>query len=200
MPQPAQPDANPTPIPASSPGKVLLIDDGDAVRDVIRTFLEKRGFQVCGEAADGIDAIEKAKALKPDLIILDLAMPRMNGMEAASVLSRIMPKVPIILLTIYGDFMGSSLAAASGPEALKKAQELKPDFVLLDLRLPGMNGIETATALKAVLPQTKLVLFSAYADSLGNRNWASAIGVDLVVPKGSLIDMAASLKTLAKSA
>src|SRR5258707_997490 len=139
MPQPAQPDANPTPIPASTPGKVLLIDDGDAVRDVIRTFLEKRGFQVCGEAADGIDAIEKAKALKPD-------------------------------------------------------------FVLLDLRLPGMNGIETATALKAVLPQTKLVLFSAYADSLGNRNWASAVGVDLVVPKGSLIDMAASLKSLAKSA
>ncbi len=91
MPQPAQPDAKPTPIPASSPGKVLLIDDGDAVRDVIRTFLEKRGFQVCGEAADGIDAIEKAKTLKPDLIILDLAMPRMNGMEAASVLSRIMP-------------------------------------------------------------------------------------------------------------
>jgi DNA-binding NarL/FixJ family response regulator len=118
MPQPAQPVANPGAIPASSPGKVLLIDDGDAVRDVIRTFLEKRGFQVCGEGADGIDAIEKAKALKPDLIILDLAMPRMNGMEAASVLSRIMPRVPIILLTIYGDFMGSSLATASGIKAV----------------------------------------------------------------------------------
>lgn len=118
MPQPVQPVANPRAIPASSPGKVLLIDDGDAVRDVIRTFLEKRGFQVCGEGADGIDAIEKAKALKPDLIILDLAMPRMNGMEAASVLSRIMPGVPIILLTIYGDFMGSSLATASGIKAV----------------------------------------------------------------------------------
>src|SRR5436853_2128179 len=118
MPQPAQPDANPTPIPGSSPGKVLLIDDGDAVRDVIRTFLEKRGFQVCGEAADGIDAIEKAKALKPDVIILDLAMPRMNGMEAASILSRIMPNVPIILLTIYGDFMGAALTAASGIKAV----------------------------------------------------------------------------------
>lgn len=118
MPQPAQPDAKPTSIPASSPGKVLLIDDGDAVRDVIRTYLEKRGFQVCGEAADGVDAIEKAKALKPDLIILDLAMPRMNGVEAASILSRIMPGIPIILLTIYGDFMGASLAAASGIKAV----------------------------------------------------------------------------------
>jgi len=100
------------------PGRVLLIDDGDAVRDVIRIFLEKRGFQVCGEAADGVEAIEKAKALKPDLIILDLAMPRMNGMEAASVLSSIMPSVPIVLLTMYGDFMGASLAAASGIKAV----------------------------------------------------------------------------------
>ena len=100
------------------PGRVLLIDDGDAVRDVIRIFLEKRGFQVCGEAADGVEAIEKAKALKPDLIILDLAMPRMNGMEAASILSSIMPSVPIVLLTMYGDFMGASLAAASGIKAV----------------------------------------------------------------------------------
>lgn len=100
------------------PGRILLIDDGDAVRDVIRLFLEKRGFQVCGEAADGVEAIEKAKALKPDLIILDLAMPRMNGMEAASILSGIMPSVPIVLLTMYGDFMGASLAAATGIRAV----------------------------------------------------------------------------------
>ena len=116
---------------------ILIVDDSDEVRTIVRIFLERdAAFSVCGEAA-------------------------------------------------------------SGPEAIKKAQELKPDLVLIDLRLPGMNGIETATALKAVLPQTKLVLFSAYADSLGSRTWASAIGVDLVVPKGSLIDMAASLKILA---
>jgi len=119
VPQSVQPDATQsTPSAASRPNKVLLIDDGDAVRDVIRIFLEKRGFQVCGEAADGIEAIEKAKRLRPDLIILDLAMPRMNGVEAAFVLSRIMPGVPIVLLTIYGDFMGASLAAASGIKAV----------------------------------------------------------------------------------
>jgi DNA-binding NarL/FixJ family response regulator len=118
MPQPAQPDATLTPIPAPALGKVLLIDDGDAVRDVIRTFLQNRGIQVCGEAVDGVDAIEKAKALRPDLIIIDLAMPRMNGMEAASILSRILPRVPIVLLTIYGDFMGASLAAATGIKAV----------------------------------------------------------------------------------
>ena len=110
-------NSQPAPIVAYQ-GKILLIDDGDAVRDVIRLFLEKRGFQVCGEAADGVEAIEKAKALKPDLIILDLAMPRMNGMEAASILSSLMPSVPIVLLTMYGDFMGASLAAATGIKAV----------------------------------------------------------------------------------
>jgi DNA-binding NarL/FixJ family response regulator len=118
MPQPAQPDANPPPISRPVSGNVLLIDDGDAVREVIRTFLENRGFRVCGEAADGVEAIEKAKTLHPDVIILDLAMPRMNGIETASILSRLMPAVPIVLLTIYGDFMGASLAAASGIKAV----------------------------------------------------------------------------------
>jgi DNA-binding NarL/FixJ family response regulator len=118
MPEPAQPDAKLTPLAAPVLGNIMLIDDGDSVREVIRTFLEHRGFRVCGEAADGLEAIEKAKTLHPDLIILDLAMPRMNGMEAASILSRMMPSVPIILLTIYGDFMGASLAAASGIKAV----------------------------------------------------------------------------------
>jgi DNA-binding NarL/FixJ family response regulator len=84
--------------------------------------------------------------------------------------------------------------AGSGPEAIKKAEELKPDLILLDLRMPGMNGIETAMALKRVLPKTKLVLFSAYTESLGT-SWATAVGVDLVLAKGSLLDMAHSLKT-----
>ena len=78
---------------------ILIADDSQTIRSVLRTFLESReGFEVCGEAVDGVDAIEKAKELRPDLIILDLAMPRMNGAAAASVLKRMMPKVPIILL------------------------------------------------------------------------------------------------------
>jgi CheY-like chemotaxis protein len=59
-----------------------------------------------------VDAIEKAKELHPDLIILDLAMPRMNGAAAASVLKRRMPKTPIVLFTIYDGVMGKALASA----------------------------------------------------------------------------------------
>jgi DNA-binding NarL/FixJ family response regulator len=64
-------------------------------------FLEESGFDVCGEAADGHEAIQKAKELNPDLIILDFAMPRMNGIEAALILKQMMPETPILLLTSH---------------------------------------------------------------------------------------------------
>src|SRR5260221_7524861 len=98
--------------------KILVIDDGDSVRDIIRIFLERGGFEVCGEAADGLEAIEQAKKLKPDLIVLDLAMPRMNGAEAASILNKTMPNVPIILITLYQNVLGSALASAAGVKAV----------------------------------------------------------------------------------
>jgi DNA-binding NarL/FixJ family response regulator len=98
--------------------RILVIDDGDAVRDVIRIFLEHAGFEVCGEAADGVEAIEQAKKLKPDLIVLDLAMPRRNGAETATILSKTMPDVPIVLLTLYQNVLGNALATAVGVKAI----------------------------------------------------------------------------------
>ena len=95
------------------PKSILIADDSDTIRTVLRTFLESReGFEVCGEAVDGVDAIEKAKELHPDLIILDLAMPRMNGAAAASVLKRRMPKIPIILFTMYDELMSETFSSA----------------------------------------------------------------------------------------
>ena len=99
----------------SVPKCILIADDSATVRAIIREFLESQaGLKVCGEAIDGVDVIEKAKELKPDLIILDLAMPQINGAEAASVLKSMMPDVPIILLTMYEDVMVKSRASAFG--------------------------------------------------------------------------------------
>ena len=107
-----------TPSPTKLRSRILVIDDGDSVRDIIGIFLENAGFEVCGEAADGVEGIEQAKKLKPDLIELDLAMPRMNGVEAASVLNQTMPRVPILLLTLYQNLVGPSLASAIGVKAV----------------------------------------------------------------------------------
>jgi DNA-binding NarL/FixJ family response regulator len=88
------------------PKRILIVDDLPELRKLIRAFLEEElGFHVCGEAIDGLDAIEKAKDLKPDLIVLDLSMPRMNGLEAAPRLKKILPKTPIILFTVHEALM-----------------------------------------------------------------------------------------------
>jgi DNA-binding NarL/FixJ family response regulator len=101
---------------------ILIVDDSHVTRRITRLFLEIQiGFEVCGEAVDGVDAIEKAKKLKPDLILLDLAMPRMNGIEAASVIKGMMPQVSIVLFTMYKEAVGNALASAVGiDEVLSK--------------------------------------------------------------------------------
>ena len=81
--------------------RILVADDSDTVRSVVRSFLTQRHFDVCGEAVDGQDAIEKAWELNPDLILLDVAMPRTNGIVVASVLKEMMPNVRIVLFTMY---------------------------------------------------------------------------------------------------
>ena len=99
--------------------KVLLADDSSNMRSIIKTFLKQRtDLEVCGEAADGVEAVEKARALKPDVILLDLVMPRMNGAEAASVLKKTMPNVRIIVFTMYSENIGKYLTSAIGVDAV----------------------------------------------------------------------------------
>jgi DNA-binding NarL/FixJ family response regulator len=83
------------------PKCILIVDDNVSIRHLLRTTFEDiSGWKVCGEAENGREAIEKAE-LKPDLIVLDLAMSIMNGLEAAPVLRRMLPTVPIILFTLH---------------------------------------------------------------------------------------------------
>jgi DNA-binding NarL/FixJ family response regulator len=92
--------------------KVLVVDDHPSMRFLIRSLVESDDdFAVCGEAADGVEAIEKAKQLVPDLILLDFAMPRMTGGEAAVILKKRMPHLPIILFTLHQDQVNEALAA-----------------------------------------------------------------------------------------
>ena len=81
---------------------VLIVDDQAVVRAAVRELFESHsGFDVCGEAENGIQAIVKARELKPDLVILDLSMPLMNGLDAAKTLQQILPDVPVFLLTAH---------------------------------------------------------------------------------------------------
>jgi DNA-binding NarL/FixJ family response regulator len=99
--------------------RILIADDGEEVRQVVRAVLEARtDYEVCGEAANGAEAVAKALELKPDLILLDVAMPMLNGVEVASVLAGSMPNLPIVLYTMYNELLGLSLATAVGAKAV----------------------------------------------------------------------------------
>jgi DNA-binding NarL/FixJ family response regulator len=95
--------------------RILVADDSDAIRKVVHTYLADRDFDVCGEAVDGEDAIEKARTLKPDLILLDVAMPRTNGVEVAHVLKDTMPDLRIVLFTMYSEALARTFPRNSLP-------------------------------------------------------------------------------------
>lgn len=99
--------------------RILIVDDHASVRDGIRAFLEqKTTFTVCGEAADGTDAIQQAKRLKPDLIILDLALPSLNGVQVASVLRGEFPEIKIVAFSMFTNELGRAIKSASRIDAV----------------------------------------------------------------------------------
>jgi CheY-like chemotaxis protein len=104
--------------------RILVVDDNAPIRDLVREFIESRpGFEICGEATDGLEGIEKGRELKPDLIVMDFLMPGINGLQAAVMLHQIVPNTPIILFTFYKDAIFEDLAHAAGVASILS----KPD-------------------------------------------------------------------------
>ena len=80
--------------------RILLVDDHPIVRQGLKTLLEGRtGWEVIGEASDGVEAVEKAKSLHPDVMVLDVTMPNMNGLEACRLIRRQAPQPEILFVT-----------------------------------------------------------------------------------------------------
>ncbi len=96
-----------------------MVDDNAELRQLLcRLFTGEPDFGVCGEAENGQAAIAKAQELRPDVIVMDLSMPVMNGMDAARVLKRLMPAVPIIMFSDYGDAFSEKEARSAGVAAV----------------------------------------------------------------------------------
>jgi len=85
-----------------APLRILVADDHQVVRTGLRTLLEsKTGWQVCAEAANGREAVEKAGALQPDVAVLDIGMPLLNGVEATRQIRKVSPETEILILTMH---------------------------------------------------------------------------------------------------
>ncbi|NIO69326.1 MAG: response regulator, partial [Anaerolineae bacterium] len=84
------------------PTRVLIVDDHALFRQGVRSTIElEEDFEVVGEAKDGLEALAKARELKPDLILMDISMPHCSGLEAVSAIKRVLPDMRIIMLTVH---------------------------------------------------------------------------------------------------
>lgn len=107
--------------------RIMVVDDNPSIRKILRNILEfDHDWIVCGEGVDGRDGVEKAKELSPDLIVLDVSMPVMNGLEAARILHQIMPNVPVILCSLHTDRVLEMEARVAGVTAVfSKAENMQ---------------------------------------------------------------------------
>ena len=103
---------------------VLIVDDNAFIRQALcELFKQEADFEVCGEAENGKEGIERALEMRPDLIVLDLSMPVMNGLDAARVLKRLMPTVPLIMYSALGDRLAQNQARLIGiSEVVSKSE------------------------------------------------------------------------------
>lgn len=94
--------------------RVLIVDDAAFVREVLTQILLKHGFEVCGEAQNGAEAVEMSLAKKPDLILMDIVMPVKSGIQAAEEILKVHPQLPIIACSTEGSEAMVAKAIAAG--------------------------------------------------------------------------------------
>ena len=130
--------------------RILIADDHAMMRKGLRTVIEPHdGWEICGEATNGIEALELAKSLNPDLLVLDVSMPGLNGLEVALRVSRVLPKIKTLLFTMHNspqfarDVAKSGahgyVCKSSGEEVLTHAMEM----VLQGEKFFDANGTRT---------------------------------------------------------
>jgi DNA-binding NarL/FixJ family response regulator len=80
--------------------RILIVDDHEAVRRGVRSLLSARAeWSICGEAADGVEAVEKAKGLRPNIVLMDITMPRMDGVQATKIIRQEVPEAEVVVIS-----------------------------------------------------------------------------------------------------
>ena len=112
------------------PLRILIADDQPLVRCGLRLLIGQHdGWTVCGEAADGVEAIEKATELKPDVILLDISMPKLDGLSAVPVIREKVPNSQILIVTLHESVEMARIAANVGAQAYIAKSVLSTELV-----------------------------------------------------------------------
>jgi NarL family two-component system response regulator LiaR len=176
--------------------RLLVVEDHAVVRQGLCSLLTARyGVQVVGEAADGLEAVEKAQALKPDVILMDLAMPRMTGLEAILRIREVDPKARILVLTSFGEDAKVSAAIKAGALGFLLKDSGADDLALAiqsvyrgNLSLPqglaqkmisGLLGAEGDAALTEELTRRELDVLKCVAQGMSNAEIAQTLSISV---------------------
>jgi two-component system response regulator MprA len=103
--------------------RILVVDDNQAVRLIVRSTFEMQGPFIVHEASDGLEALERAQSLNPDVVIMDLSMPRMHGLDASRRLKKDRPPVHVILFTAHEGVLTEAEASEAGVDAVVSKSE-----------------------------------------------------------------------------
>ncbi|HLV87892.1 MAG TPA: PAS domain S-box protein [Candidatus Sulfotelmatobacter sp.] len=110
--------------------RLLLVDDHEVVRRGVRSLLsDQDGWEICGEAVDGQDALEKARDLKPDLIVMDVSMPRLNGLEATRQVRNILPHCEVLVLSQHENSEMARQALKAGARGYVVKSSISRDLI-----------------------------------------------------------------------
>jgi DNA-binding NarL/FixJ family response regulator len=110
--------------------RILIVDDHEIFRRGLRSLLESRAdWEVCGEATDGQDAVQKAKQVQPDVIVLDITMPRLNGLDATALLRNEVPTAKIVILSQHQPALMKQVALNAGAGAYVTKSEVSRELM-----------------------------------------------------------------------